>query len=117
MTNKFPSSETSCKCGCGLDITDELRSVLNRARTIADVPFIITSGARCIDYNRSIGSKDTSSHTLGLAVDIKASGSRERSLIMGSLCRVGVTRFGIDSTFLHMDIDYSKEANVTWLYS
>jgi zinc D-Ala-D-Ala carboxypeptidase len=114
--NYFKDDEFLCSCGCKEDINDELKELLNRARKIAGVPFVITSGARCKDYNRSIGSKDTSSHVRGLAVDIKATGSRERSLIINSLCRLGVTRFGIDKSFIHIDIDTSKESDVTWLY-
>ena len=112
----FRDDEFLCSWGCNSDITDELKDLLNRARKIAGVPFVITSGARCKDYNRAIGSKDTSSHTKGLAVDIKASGSRERSLIINSLCRLGVTRFGVDKSFVHMDIDIDKEQDVLWLY-
>ena len=118
----FKDDEFVCKCklnngkSCGSDITDELKGLMDRARTVAGVPFVITSGARCKDHNRAIGSKDTSSHTKGLAVDIKASGSRERSLIMNALCSLGITRFGIDKSFIHLDIDFSKEQNVTWLY-
>ena len=118
----FSDNEFKCKCsaddgaGCGMDITSELKNLLDRARSIAGVPFIINSGARCKNHNRAIGSKDTSSHTKGLAVDIKASGSRERALIMNALCSLGINRFGLDSTFIHTDIDTAKEANVTWLY-
>lgn len=118
----FSDDEFKCKCsandgaGCGMDITDELKNLLDRARQVAGVPFIINSGARDSEHNRAIGGRFTSSHTKGLAVDIKATGSRERFLIVRSLMSVGFTRIGIDKGFVHADICYEKEQDVMWMY-
>ena len=113
----FSDDEFKCKCGCGTDVTDEFRQLIGRARSLAGIPFIVTSGSRCKEHNRAVGSKDTSSHTKGIAVDIKATGSRERSLIMSAFCVLGVTRIGVAKDFIHFDIDRDKEQDVTWLYS
>jgi len=115
----FSWEETKCKCGkesCNENVTDELMMIMDNARDLAGIPFIVTSGARDAEYNRAIGGKDTSSHTRGLAVDIKASGSRERYLICKAFSQVGATRFGLDKSFVHVDIDREKEQQVTWLY-
>lgn len=37
-------------------------------------PIFVSSGFRCLELNRAIGSKDTSDHPKGLAVDFTASG-------------------------------------------
>ena len=92
----FKEDEFKCKCGCGFDVTDELKLLVDRARDLAGVPFIINSGARCKEHNLLVGSKSTSSHIGGVAIDIKATGSRERSLIMNAFCKLDVSRFGID---------------------
>ena len=106
-----------CKCGCKLDVQPEFKELIIKARKIAGVPFVINSGARCASHNASCGSKSTSSHLAGLAVDIKATGSRERSLIMSALQQVGLNRFGLDSGFIHTDNDPHKDKDVIWLYS
>lgn len=38
-------------------------------RLLGGLPVIITSGYRCLELNRRIGSKDTSDHTRALAID------------------------------------------------
>lgn len=112
----FTKEETQCGCGCGFDLIDEFKLLLDHARDLAEIPFVINSGARCKDHNRAIGGKDTSSHTLGIAVDIRATGSRERYIVMNSFAKIGVTRFGIDKGFVHIDIDREKDQQVAWLY-
>lgn len=42
---------------------------LETIRTMLGFPLIISSGFRCLTLNRAIGSKDSSAHTKGLAVD------------------------------------------------
>lgn len=116
MNKYFKEDEMKCKCGCGMDVEPHFKDLILKARVIANVPFIITSGARCKEHNRTIGGKDTSSHTKGLALDIKASGSRERYLICKAFNQIGATRFGIDKSFVHVDIDQEKAQQVTWLY-
>lgn len=114
----FSWEETKCKCkdDCGMNITEELMETLDKARHLAQVPFVITSGARDIEYNKAIGASKTSSHTLGLAADIKAVNSRDRLLILRSLIEAGFNRIGISKTFIHCDIADDKIDEVIWLY-
>lgn len=118
MSKYFSDRELTCNCGkCGMKITDkEFLDMLDKAREIAGIPFIITSPYRCLEYNRSIGSKDTSTHVKGLAVDIKATDSRTRFLIIKALIEVGFTRIGQAETFIHVDLDKTKAQNVFWKY-
>jgi len=50
----------------------ELAKGLERVRNILAVPMSVSSGFRCIELNRAIGSHDTSAHIEGWAADFIA---------------------------------------------
>lgn len=112
----FNDNDFMCKCktndgkSCGFDCSDKFKQKVDEARELAGVPFVITSGARCLEYNRSIGSKDTSSHVKGLAADIKYKDDLHLTRIVHALSRVGFTRIGVnkDKKFIHVDYDKDK---------
>ena len=89
---------------------------LDYARHNAGIPFTITSGYRTEERNKLVGGRVGSSHLKGVAADIMCIGSRDRALIIKSLLEVGITRLGIADTFIHCDVDKSKEQDVFWLY-
>ena len=97
-------------------MNEEFLCKLDEAREYANIPFIINSAYRSVEKNKAVGGKPNSSHLKGLAVDIKANDSRTRGLILQALRAVGFTRIGIAKNFIHVDMDYSKSQNVTWLY-
>ena len=101
-------------------IQDALREKLEAARNIAGIPFVITSGFRGTETQNDLIarglSEPTSSHPKGLAVDIAAKDSRARALIVGAALKAGITRIGIAKTFIHLDIDDSKDPNLIWMY-
>jgi len=116
----FKDKEFACKC-CGKGgIKNSLREKLEAARVIANMPFIINSGFRCVNNQNDLIarglSEPTSSHPKGLAVDIAAKDSRARALIVGAALKAGITRIGIAKTFIHLDIDDSKDPNLIWMY-
>ena len=88
---------------------------LDEAREYAGIPFIVNSAYRSPQHPESI-KNPTSSHIKGLAVDISAKDSRTRGLILDALRAVGFNRIGIAKTFIHVDVDYDKSQNVTWVY-
>lgn len=114
----FKASETECRCGCGMNISPQLLNRLNDAREASGVPFVITSGARCVAHNRNIGGTPNSSHTRGLAVDIACSSSQSRFAILKGLYAAGFTRIGYSQAknFFHCDIDESLPQNVFFEY-
>lgn len=118
--NYFSAHEFRCQCGnCDLgidDMDDTMTEMLNTARHIAKVPFVMTSAMRCYKHNESVGGSVTSSHLDGFAVDIHAGNSRTRWLIVSALMDAGFTRIGIGSTFIHVDRDNRKTPNVIWTY-
>lgn len=90
--------------------------LLDKAREIAGVPFVINSGYRTSQYNKEVGGVENSAHTLGLAVDLRCRNSTERFKIVKALMEAGFTRIGIGDTFVHCDLDKSKPQEVIWLY-
>ena len=88
---------------------------LDKARSIANMPFIINSAYRSPEHPLSI-KNPTSSHIKGLAVDIKCTDSRTRFIIVDALIKAEFNRIGIADTFIHVDSDLDKSQNVIWTY-
>lgn len=111
----FKKKEFDCKCGCGLNnISHQLVERLNNARKLCQVPFIVNSAVRCSKHNLYVGGSISSSHLIGLAVDIKVFSSSERYKIVQSLIACGFFRIGIYKDFIHIDIDENKIQDVMW---
>lgn len=112
----FKFDEFKCPC-CGQAKMDErlLRKV-DRAREIAGIPFIVTSGFRCEKHNAEVGGKPDSAHLTGKAVDVAYKNSRERFAIISSALEAGFNRIGIAENFIHLDVDETKSQMVCWLY-
>jgi len=102
--------------GSGEAMDKEFLSRLDQARSLCDIPFIITSGYRSEAHNRKVGGVSDSSHKKGLAADIACTNSSARHIIVTALLKVGLNRIGIADTFIHVDRDSSKPANVIWTY-
>ena len=101
------------KCQGGKMDLDFLHK-LDEARTIAGVPFKITSGYRSIEHNAKVGGRVGSSHLKGCAVDIAVNNSAHRSAVVQGLIKAGFTRIGIAKSFCHADADPNK-SNALWL--
>ncbi|MBM3460756.1 MAG: peptidase M15 [Armatimonadetes bacterium] len=74
--SEFTASETAERRGIdntpSAEIIEALRRTaqgLERIRTLLGRPIHVTSGYRCLELNRAVGSKDTSQHLLGEAAD------------------------------------------------
>ena len=117
MSKYFTISEMQCKCGCGINgINESFLYLLDNAREIAGVSFVINSGYRCAKHNAEVGGSATSSHLEGLAADIKADTSNKRFRILTGLLKEGFVRIGIGKDFVHVDVDPDKDSEVIWLY-
>lgn len=114
--NFFDISEFECPC-CGQNpMQQDFLDMIDKAREYANVPFEISSGFRCINHNRKIGSEDTSSHVKGCAADIIVRSSRSRYRILEGLIKAGFNRIGLANKFIHADSDKDKALNVIWVY-
>lgn len=94
----------------------ELLARLDDMRHRAGVPIILSSGYRCISYNRNVGGVPGSSHTKGLAMDILCSDSEHCYIYLRAALAAGFTRIGIGKGFMHLDIDPDKVQNRIWSY-
>lgn len=115
--NYFPKNETSCKCGCGGDITDEFRDFLNRVREDVGAAMYVTSGMRCTAYDSSIGGKGR--HPTGEAADVACRGVHGLNVLKYALAHgakaIGTSQKGRHSSrFLHIDI--IKDKSALWSY-
>lgn len=75
ITKNFYRDEFACNgflcCGNSAPINWLFVEKLQIYRDQLGLGLIVNSGFRCLTYNRSIGSKDTSQHPIGVAADIK----------------------------------------------
>jgi uncharacterized protein YcbK (DUF882 family) len=107
--------------GSGEAMDMDFLSRVDQARSIAQIPFKITSGFRTQQYNegllaRGYKASANSSHLKGLAADIACTDSSSRHKIITALMKAGLNRIGIADTFIHVDADTSKPSNVIWTY-
>jgi zinc D-Ala-D-Ala carboxypeptidase len=116
MSEHLKKEEFACKC-CGKnEINDLFFSLLERAREISSVPFVINSGYRCAKHNSEVGGESDSAHLKGYAADIRTADSRTRFEVIKVVLSVGITRIGIGSDFVHVDTDPGKDLEVVWTY-
>lgn len=114
----FTESEFTCNCGqCGKPkINEEIVKVLQNMRDIYGRPIRVNSAYRCLVYNRSIDSEDTSSHIKGCAVDILTPTIHDRFVLEGIARDCGIVRIGTyKNMFIHIDTDKDKRQEVHWL--
>jgi len=76
ISQHFTYQEISCKCLCGFgykkgDLDNSVVVILELIRNHFKKPVLITSGLRCEKHNKNVGGVKNSTHTKGLAVDIK----------------------------------------------
>ena len=116
LTEHFSKEEFDCQCGCGngdIVISENLVFELECVRIHYGKPMRINSGIRCLSHNRKIGSRDTSSHIKGLAVDISCTDMGTRLELVKRLLRDGeFKRMGIHKDFIHVDVDYDKPRGI-----
>ena len=112
----FTIDEFKCP-DCGrAEMNEDFLEMLDKARDIAGIPFVITSGFRCPSHNKKIGGRPNSAHLRGLAADIAVTNSRARFLILDALIKAGFRRMGIGKNFIHVDLDNTKPYPVIWTY-
>ncbi len=91
-----------------LGLKNDFVRVLDTARAIAKVPFIITSGYRTPEHNKAVGGVSNSSHVKGLAVDLAVKDNMTRTRILRGLLTCGTDLFIEDCRkHIHVDMDNS----------
>lgn len=102
--------------GTGNLMDIDFLEMLDEARSVAGIPFVVTSGYRTESWNQHVGGKKDSSHLSGCAADISCTTARDRFIIITSLLEAGFDRIGIGEDFIHVDIDWEKNAALIWTY-
>ncbi len=97
----------------GLD--ENLITLLDDARDIAGIDFIITSGKRTIEEEKALNGVLDSAHLTGMAADLRCKSSWERMRIVKALIQAGIPRIGISKTHIHADIDKTKPYPIIFL--
>lgn len=107
----------NCVPSCSLqDMSQELMNMLDAARDIAGIPFVLTSAYRSRDWDKNKGRSGNGAHTRGKAVDIRCNTHENRYRIVAALLQVGFNRIGIAKTYIHADCDKSLAQGVVWHY-
>jgi uncharacterized protein YcbK (DUF882 family) len=110
----FKQHEFECKCGCGFDhVNPELVYKLDRARSMAKIPFIVNSGCRCPEHNTKENGSKNSAHMDGDAADIRVHNDHERAKMLIALVLAGFERIGIRKDFIHVDV---RPGVASWVY-
>jgi zinc D-Ala-D-Ala carboxypeptidase len=99
------------------DIAPTLADRLDWARSVAGVPFQITSGYRSPEHNAHVGGVPNSEHTdyPATGVDIRARSSAERYAILKGLFTAGFSRLGIYKSHIHAGISVTRPQRVVWI--
>ncbi len=112
LTDHFDSDEfTDPDTGeCKMD--PMFMAKLEGARTLAGIPFIITSGYRSPAHNAAVGGKPDSAHLEGRAADIACSDSITRFKIIEAAYLAGFRRIEIAANHIHLDFSLTLPQNV-----
>lgn len=103
--------------GSGSNMDPHFLKLLDEMRGEAGIPFIINSGYRTREYNRTLKeATPNSAHTRGMAVDIAAASGVEKWLIVDAAIKARIKRIGIGKHFVHIDIDGTLPNPTIWLY-
>lgn len=101
--------------GSGVNMQDSTMQMLDKARELAGIPFVINSGFRTESHNKAVGGVENSTHLRGYGADIRC---RERAnferVVMG-LIAAGFKRIGVHHSYVHADNDPNMKPT-TWLY-
>lgn len=101
FTNAVPSCDIE-------DMDSELLDMIDGARHISGIPYIVLSAYRTYQHELNRGRDGTSSHTKGLAIDIQARTPREKFLVLKGVIIAGFTRVFVYDWGIHVDIDKDK---------
>lgn len=104
--------------GSGKGMKVKFLLMLDYTREEAGISFDVTppggSGIRTVKHNKDVGGVPDSAHVKGFASDIIARTREAQIKIVRAARKAGFNRFGIYKTFIHLDCDPSKQANIAW---
>lgn len=114
LTENFHLTEFKCHNGkmVPVELLPNVQKLADNLQIIRDhigKPIHITSAYRPVEYNRKIGSKDTSQHVIAKAADIHVNGMNSKELykIIEKLIKEKAIHnggLGLYPTFVHYDV-------------
>ena len=117
----FFVSQTAIRLGINNHTTDpiilkNLSIVANKIQEIRDLlkfPIIINSSYRCLDLNKSVGSKNTSQHLKGQAIDFICPkfGTPKEIFLALKTNNIVVDQCLLENTWIHLSIKESDNRN------
>jgi len=120
-SHEFFVSDTAKRLGIKNDTDDistlaNLSIVADKIQEIRDAlgfPISITSAYRCLELNRAVGSKDTSQHIEGCAVDFKCPGFGTPREIVTFIKKKGieVDQCIVERSWVHLSIKLNDNRN------
>ena len=112
-----PSEFRKCVPSCEIGQMDPgFLRLLDEVREAAGIPLVLNSAFRSADWEKAHKRTGTSSHTKGLAVDIRCTTSANRYKIVAAALGAGICRIGVARTYVHLDADDTKAQGVIWDY-
>lgn len=128
LESRFTTYEFACPCACGFgtdpdDISQELITKLNILRLQYGYPLVVTSGARCVDYNGDIGGAINSAHTPDpeygqcQAADLLIRSGQDRHTLIKLALHLPFHRIGVAENFLHLDVADHLPSPAMWTYN
>lgn len=114
MSKYFKPQETACRCGCGTDLTDEIKQKLDAFREAMGFALSLTSGARCPAHNEAEDGAPDSYHVKRRAGDIdwtKYDGAKKAKMLAYAIQNFG--GIGLHKSFLHVD---DRALKTVWFY-
>lgn len=107
---EFERCIPSCK---KTDMDESFMRRLNKARRIAQIPFVLNSAYRSVEHEKLMNRTGNSMHTKGRAVDIRCLDSQSRAVIVNALICAGFHGIGIANRYVHVD---DRQIKTLWLY-
>jgi len=115
ITKNFYKDEFICSCGCGSDhIQSNLVKKLQEVRDEWKRPIGVSSGVRCMKWNKEVNGAKHSAHLYGFAADLVCSDSHLRYDFIQILMK-HFKRVGMYGGWIHVDIDNTLPQEVLWV--
>ena len=118
MSKYFQDAEfRRCVPSCSIDqMQPGFLELLDAVREAAGIPLVLNSAYRSVEWEKSKKRTGSSSHTKGLAVDIRCTANATRYKIIAAALSCGIRRIGVAHTYIHLDADESKSQGIIWDY-
>jgi len=90
-------------------------SRLEKLRQAYGRGLVVTSGFRCLPYNKAVHGAADSRHTYGDAADIMVENAMDRYDLIHHALTLGFTGIGVGANYLHLDIR-ETDTPLMWVY-